>query len=94
MRKSVLTDEMDKCIVTGLPREHIHHVFGGPRRKLSEQDGFIIPLTAEQHTGQYGVHNNRIMDLYFKCKCQKWYEENIGSRDDFIRRYGKSWITD
>jgi hypothetical protein len=92
-RKSVLTDDLTRCIITGRPGVHIHHVFGGPNRGKSEKDGFIIPLVPELHNmGPYGIHFNRRLDLEFKQKCQRWYENNKGSRENFISRYGKSWL--
>lgn len=39
-----------------------------------------------------GVHFNRELDLKFKRIAQTYYEENIGTRADFIIEFGKSWI--
>lgn len=92
-RKSVLTDDLRHCIITGSPRVHIHHVFGGSNRKLSEEDGFIIPLKPELHNlSDFGIHFNREMDLNYKRLCQNYFEQNIGTREQFISRYGKSWL--
>lgn len=59
----------------------------------SEEDGFIVPLVPELHNmSPAGVHFNRALDLRLKRQCQQWFEENIGTRDEFIKRYGKSWL--
>ena len=92
-RKSVLTNDLDRCIETGSRDIHIHHVFGGANRKNSERDGFIIPLRPDLHNmSDRGIHFNRDMDLYYKRQCQSYYEEHMGSRESFIRRYGKSYL--
>ena len=91
-RRSVLTDDLEHCYLTGSPVVHIHHVFGGPNRGLSEEDGFIVPLRPDLHNlSGAGVHFDRKLDLYFKRLCQEAYEKT-GSREDFINRYGKSWL--
>ena len=92
-RKSVLTDDLEHCIETGSPNIHIHHVFGGANRKKSEKDGFIIPLHPDLHNmSDRGIHFNRAMDLFYKRKCQTYYEERMGDRESFIKRYGKSYL--
>lgn len=92
MGKSVLTDQ-NKCAICGSPCVQWHHVFfGTANRKISDHYGYIIPLCREHHTGQVGVHANHQMDLYFKKIAQKHFEENTGSREDFIRVFGKSYL--
>lgn len=91
-RRSVLTDDLEHCYLTGSPEVHIHHVFGGPNRSLSEEDGFIVPLRPDLHNmSNKGVHFNRELDLMLKRKCQEIFEQTR-SREDFIKRYGKSWV--
>lgn len=91
-RKSVLTDDLEHCILTGSPEVHIHHVFGGPNRKNSEEDGFVVPLRPDLHNmSDRGVHFDRDLDLMFKKKCQELFEQTR-TREEFIKRYGKSWI--
>lgn len=92
-RKSVLTDDLRHCIITGSPDVHIHHVFGGANRSKSEEDGFIIPLRPDLHNmSNQGIHFNREMDLHYKRACQRYYESCMGDRKAFIARYGKSWL--
>lgn len=91
--KSIFTDDMDTCIFTGSSTVERHHVFGGANRKRSEKYGFIVPLRPDLHpNGVYFIRTdeNLKIDKYLKSKCQKWYEENIGTRDNFIREFGKS----
>lgn len=37
---SVLTDDLEHCIITGDFNIQIHHVFNGPNHDLSEKYGF------------------------------------------------------
>lgn len=81
------------CVICGSPRIHRHHVFfGTANRKISDRHGYIIPLCQKHHTGINGIHRNREMDLYWKRKAQSHYEETTGTREDFIKEFGRSWL--
>lgn len=91
-RHSIFTDDLEHCYYTKKPHPHIHHCFGGPNRSLAEEDGFIIPLAPELHNMSYaGVHYQRSWDLQLKRQCQEYYEAHIGTREQFVERYFKSW---
>ena len=90
---SIFTDDLDICIFTGFTIVERHHIFGGSNRKRSEKYGFIAPLRPDLHPN--GVHfvrtdENLKIDGYLKRECQKWYEKHVGTREDFIREFGKS----
>ena len=70
-----------------------HHIFFGTGKKwLSDEDGLIVHLCPEHHReGPAAVHKNRLADLYVKAVAQAKYEETH-TRDEFIRRYGKSYL--
>ena len=90
---SVLTDDLQHCYICGSNNIAIHHVFGGSNRRLSEKYGFLLPLEPRWHnTSQDGVQFNRELDLKFKRQAQTYFEQNIGSRTDFILEFGKSWL--
>lgn len=74
---------------------HKHHIFGGTaNRKLSEEDGMWIWLRADWHNmSDYGVHFNKELDLKLKRIAQKrWQEYYHKTKEDFIKKYGKSYI--
>ena len=73
---------------------HMHHIFGGANRKLSDEDGLFIFLTPQAHNmSNNGIHFNREFDLYAKKKAQKTWMEYYGkTKEDFIRRYGKNYL--
>lgn len=81
------------CVVCGSPNIQRHHVIcGTANRKKSDKYGYIIPLCYEHHIGGNGIHRNRGMDLRWKELAQQHYEKHVGTRQDFIKEFGKSWL--
>lgn len=94
---SIFTDDLDTCIISGYKGFMVerHHVFAGARKKACEKYGFIAPLRWDLHpNGAHATWNKETkeIDLFLKKECQKHYEENIGTRDDFIKEFGKSYL--
>lgn len=90
---SIFTDDMDHCYFTGSADIERHHVFGGFNRKRSERYGFIIPLRKDLHpNGVFAGKRAKELDIYMKQECQKWYEKNVGTREDFIAEFGRSYL--
>lgn len=96
MSKSIMTD-VKRCYFCDSPNnlQKHHCLHGTANRKLAEEDGAWVWLCADHHTlSPMSVHRNAKMDLFLKRVCQARWEDVYGSRDDFIKRYGKSWITE
>ncbi len=94
MAKSVLQD-IKECIVTGDTYNlHNHHVlYGTGRRKLSEKYGYVVWLRGDWHNLDiHGVHFNKELDTRLKILAQEHFEANHGSRDDFIKVFGRSYL--
>ena len=94
MKQSILQDKKE-CFVCGFPFDlHLHHVFyGTANRKLSDADGCVIYLCQFHHTGVQGVHYQHKLDLIIKEQCQKaWQETYNKTTEDFIARYGRSYL--
>ena len=92
--KSVL-QKHKRCYVCGDTYNlHQHHIFfGTANRKMSEKRGLKVWLCAPHHNASdYGVHFNKCLDNRLKHIAQRYYEENIGSREDFRREFGKSYL--
>lgn len=90
---STLTDDLEHCIITRSSNVAIHHVFNGANRKLSEKYGFLVPLRPDWHNmTPYSVHMDQRFDESLKRKAQKYYETHYGSREDFRRGFGKSYL--
>ena len=93
MSKSII-QETKQCYIThDISNLHKHHIFGGGNRKLSEKYGLWIWLRADWHNmASYGVHQNRALDLDIKRIAQEKWESKYGTRADFRRIFGKSWL--
>lgn len=92
MGKSIITDDMKHCIVFGCENpvcEEHHVVHGTANRKVSDKRGLVIPLCREHHSE---IHRERKMDLYYKQIAQNAYETKYGSREQFIKEFGKSYL--
>lgn len=93
MKKSIVTDEKDFCIICGRPRQCWHHIYYGTAlRKISDKHGFVVPLCREHHTGNKGVHFNKVLDQKIKQHCQRKYEALGHSREEFRTLIGKSYL--
>lgn len=94
MRFSILTDDLEHSYLSGIPTNVIHHIYGGNgRRKISEREGFIVPLTpAEHNMSSRGVHFNKKLDLWLKQLCQEKYEKMGHSREEFIKLVGRNYL--
>ena len=91
--KSIFTNDLKKCYITGTRgMVHVHHIFGASNKANSEKYHFLIPLRADWHDmADYGVHFNKELDLKFKRKCQEYWLENYGSKEEFIKIFGMWW---
>ena len=88
-RFSVFTDNLDQCIICGVKKNHLHEIFFGSNRQKSMQYNFVIPLCHECHTE---MHINKEWQEYWHVKGQEYWEEFIGTREEFIRVFGKSYL--
>ena len=95
-RFSVITDDMDHCIECGRTNIEKHEVFfGTANRKLSIEDGLVIPLCkALHHKGNLiGIHKEKeLNEKWKKIAQQTWQEYYNKTEEDFIARYGKSYL--
>ena len=90
-----LISNAKQCLVCGTTYNlHKHHIYGGNgRRDKSEKYGCWVYLCFRHHNGAgVGVHFNKALDLRLKQDCQKEWENQFGSRDDFIKTFGRSYL--
>lgn len=93
MKSSLLVSDMEHCLICGKYAEEHHVFFGTANRGVSDKHRLVVPLCAEHHrTGNNAPHRNREIDLIYKCWAQRMYEDKIGSRDDFRKDFGKSYL--
>ena len=81
------------CYLCGLRcKTHRHHIFDGPNRRLSEEDGLVVHLCPSCHNmGPVNVHNNIKIRRILQAKGQMWYEETH-TREEFMKRYGRNYL--
>lgn len=93
-KKSLVTDDMEHCYICGSPYVQVHHIFFGVgNRKLADKYKLVIPLCEKHHTGSLdSVHRNREMDLAIKRIGQEAFETKKGTRADFMKIFGKSYL--
>lgn len=91
--KSILSNDRE-CFICHTDYDlHRHHIFAGSRRQTSEKEGCWVYLCARHHNmSDEGVHFNRENDLHLKRICQARWEALNGDREDFIRKFGKSYL--
>ena len=92
--KSVL-QHYKECFVCKTTYDlHLHHVFfGNANRKKSTEYGMTVWLCSRHHNmSNEGVHFNKVLDNKIKGFAQEYFENNIGSREDFRNIFGKSYL--
>lgn len=99
MAKSIMEDpEVKTCYACGCYATqgfmHVHHIFGGPNRKLSERYGLKVHLCYVCHEdGERGVHgrNVELMDRLHR-EGQEAFERVHGDRNIFMQIFGKNYL--
>lgn len=82
------------CVECENPNVEFHHCFSGTaRRSISDKYGFVIPVCRKHHAEIHMNPNNGI-DLKWKRRAQKYFETFLGSRDLFIKEFGKNYLED
>ena len=102
---SIVTEYMDISVLSGRPTECEHHlIMGNSLRKLSDEDGLVIPLTHEEHNmsaesihmSRWGCHLSRIIgQLAWEKEFYRRLRHDAGidpARDAFRKRYGISYL--
>ncbi len=93
---SIVTGYSSICFFCGKPAECEHHLlFGNGKRKLAEEDGLKVPACNQCHTlgtvtGR--IHDNPMAEKLSKMLGQAIFETEVGDREDFVARYGKSYL--
>lgn len=85
----------DMCYLCHKPiynNRDLHHIFNGSAyRKKSDEDGFVVYL---HHTCHMWLHEHPVSMRTFKQRGQRYFEANMGTREEFIKRYGKNYLED
>ncbi len=87
-RKSILTNDLNHCIICGAKKDHLHEVFSGAYRTHSINENMVLPLCVFHHTQ---IHKDIELSLFWKRLCQQKFEESR-TRDEFIKIFGRSYL--
>lgn len=99
---SIFTKDLNHCIFTGSAEVERHHIFSAARRELSTKYGYVVPLVKYLHPN--GVHfdekkcfdivgtDRAGLDKWLKQTCEKHFLDNVGTKEEFIEIFGKSYI--
>lgn len=94
--KSIVTENETACFFCGRQAECEHHLlFGNGKRELAEQDGLKVPICNNCHNmGKAAgrIHDNPMAEKLSKMLGQAIFELEVGDREDFRARYGKSYL--
>jgi hypothetical protein len=90
-RFSILTNNLNKCYICGLPKHHLHEIYFGKNRINSMIYGCVVPLCYEHHKGNTGVHNNHKLDLKLKQLCQIQFEKTYPTLN-FMSIFYKNYL--
>ncbi len=97
MSKGIVTEFETICFFCGKPAECEHHlIFGNGKRNLAEKDGLKVPSCHWCHNlatkPVNRIHENSMAENLSKKLGQAIYENKIGTREEFRRRYGTSYL--
>ena len=94
--RSIIVKDLKTCYLCGSLRDvEVHHcIHGTAGRKLATKYHLLVGLCPSCHRGTYGVHGKygHEADLMLKKLAQEKWEQKHGSREDWIRIFGKSYL--
>lgn len=91
--QSIMQDKKECFICKRTDNLHLHHVYFGKNRKISDENGFTCYLCYDHHEGSDGVHgkNGHKIDTYLKKTCQERYERTH-ERIEFLYLIGRNYL--
>ena len=86
-RFSIITDDMEHCILCGNKKDHIHELFFGRNRTNSMKYGTVVPLCSSCHAR---MHNDiKLQEIYHKIgqDCFNQHYPNLDFMEIFKINY-------
>ena len=89
--KSRLQKDEDICYLCGkyMTSKNMHHILNGAYKAKCEADRFVCFVHPTCH--RY-IHDHAMTARTLKQRAQKCFEKEIGTRKEFISRYGKNYL--
>lgn len=89
-RFSILTSDLDHCVICGAKKDHLHEVIYGRNRLNSIKYGLVIPLCLNCHIE---IHINKEWQEYWHVAAQKRFMEYYNkSVDEFIEIFKINYL--
>lgn len=88
-RRSVFTDDLEHCYLCGRKKDDLHEVYSGRNRINSIKYNFVLPLCRECHSLN---QNNPFFNDYWHRQGQLYWEEFIGTREEFIKVFRRNYL--
>lgn len=87
----IQTTNKETCYLCGQYATERHHcLHGTANRKLADEDGLTVMLCQRCHMN---LHDKGTCDKELQKIAQRaWMKHNGATVDDFIKRYGKSYL--
>ena len=98
--KSVLQEKDGRCFLCMMLHNDYryhnylerHHVFNGPDRDASEEEGLTVYLCVNHHReGPEAVQNNQDNNRIVQCYAQEFWEQNH-TREEFQKKFRGSYL--
>lgn len=86
-RFSILTDNLDYCIICGQKKQDLNEIYPGRNRQNSMKYGCVIPMCRNCHTK---YTNDRNLQLYWMKLCQKKFNEIY--EEDFLSIFRRNYL--
>lgn len=88
-RKSVFTEDLEHCYLCGKKKNDLHEIYGGRNRINSIKFNLVLPLCRKCHSLN---QNNPFFNDYWHRHGQLYWEEHIGSREEFIKVFRRNYL--
>ena len=90
-RFSIFTNNLTQCYYCKAPKDDLHEIFGGCRRRVSMLYGLVLPLCRNCHTR---IENDEKTKLEMKKKAEVYWLDTYRpfTVEDFINIFGKNYI--
>lgn len=95
--RSIIQTNDDRCFWCHMAMAtETHHIFGGPNRRLSEEDGLKIRLChachEEAHSGKHSGEMQKKLHQLGQIQWEMRYGTEGHEREQFMARYGRNYL--
>ena len=89
-RFSILTNDLDHCIICGLKKDNLHEIYQGRNRPNSMKYGLVLPLCIYHHRL---IHSDiNLQEYYHKLGQKKFMEYYHKSKEEFRKIFYRNYL--